>query len=609
MSKMQVKSTLAAALIAAIIATAASSLATATILNPQTAVGQAGTDLVMSLQLTVNATRQLFLAWGVPSNDSAWGKLASINASVSEVKTLTDQGRIDAAYARAKEIMEELHRLIIQVQERLSVRETVKYQANLSDLMIKAQALNASAHKLLEAIQFAKERNLITESEAANLTATVEVQIGILVNITVTIQVALEKNVTVNFTVIKERLVNVEKTLENVRERINQKVAEKVKDEMKEKVHDMIRDIQITVNKLKEEAMELRQMGDPYTAQKIEAIAENLTKALVEVQNNITVIVEAGDYVEVLKTLSVYVEIAHGLKSAADEDYHVTEVMVSVTHNITELRHRVEQAEQLVQEIENLTMQCLTICNVSGMGFEGGSEGHGSSSSAPEIPCDEIINATKMLKEMVMNMSNYTNAIMKANAEWDEECMANHTHGVRTKATNTETVAEQLKEMIMQICGQLNPQMAQQINVKIEQLVHIMNEIRVMVNATEVNVTKTHEHIKIVESEKLKEAIEKAVDTIRKIETHVQTMNCTATIEVIAELETSVQVLQQAKASLEAGNITEALTYVNTSITHLKEAKIMVEAGCGGSLVSVEISAVIQILHMVTHSTEAAIGN
>ncbi len=606
---MQAKSTLAAALIAAIIAAAASSLATAAILNPQTAVGQVGTDLVMSLQLTVNATKQLFLAWGLPSNDSAWDQLASINASINEVKTLVDQGRIDAAYARAKEIMEELHRLIIQVQERLRIREMVKYQANLSDLMTKAQALNASAHKLLKAIQFAKERNLITDSEAANLTATVEVQISILVNITVTIQLAIEKNVTVNVTVIKEKLVEVEKTLEMVKERINQKVAEKVGDEMKEKVQEMIKEIQKTVTKLKEKATELRQMGDTYTAQKIEAIAENLTKALVEVQSNITVSVEAGDYVEVLKTLSVYVEIAHGLKAAADEDYHITEVMVSVTHNITDLKQSIQLAEQLIQDIENLTMQCLTVCNISGMGSEGGSENHEGGISIPEVPCDEIINATKMLREMIMNMSNDTNALMKANAEWDEKCMSNHAHGIRTKTTNMEKLAEQLKEMIMAACGQLNPQLAQQIKAKIEQLIHVMNEIRIAVNATEVNITKTHEHIKTVEKEKLNEAIDRAISVIRKIETHVQTMNCSVTVEVIAELETSVQILHQAKASLEAGNITEAITYVNTSITHLKQAEITVEAGCGGAIVSVEINAVIQILHTVIHSTEAAVGN
>lgn len=523
---------------------------------------QSSDAIVTSLKAAVNATMTLFIVWNVPTNDSAWDLLYQVNASISNVQELINQGRIGAAYELAKQLMNQLKEIVEYVLDEYSDFDE-EYE-NVADVLARIKALNETAMDLLVSIDKALETGLIDAETATELKINVSVIVDELLNLSIAVEVAVQNNISIG--IIEEKLDEIENKLDEIRELINEEVGKEISEEVKEKINKVLGKLKDVVKEIEEKAEDMREEGLTEFADRLNAVASNINEIIHKIEVNINVTSTTVVTTELLQVLSVYIDLVHTLEEASEIEVETIDELMIVTSNLTEIMSMIEEATGLANNITEMCGNC----------------------------SEWIVEHARMLNESVSGLWDMIGNVSKSASEFNQTEMEDDVYEIKEEINELISMAQELKMMVQFECNEQG--LAAQIVLEIDRLISVLMNISMNVEESPGMVDEIHHHIKVLEKEKLSIVINKTIEAIQKIIVHVEASNCSNSVDIINELEISINLLNEAYISLQASNITEAVTQINQAITHLTNASTLMSDECISIQLEIEITKEILIL-------------
>ncbi len=294
-----------------------------TTVNTSTAFGVEA--LIAVLEFNVRKVEALFIKWNVTDNES-WSKLREINDSISEVKSLLDEGNITGARTLAIELLQELAKLVRDAAM-VYGNATGNMSRKQLELMVQIRAMNKTIDILL---------NASVKLESMNKTLAAMYN-DTLVQARIMLREALKLVLENNTSGAEELLDKVKDLVDKAREMLRESVMVRVKEHVREHIDKMVEELNKTIMRLEELAQRLEEEGLTYAAQAVQNATERLKSILDELLNTTRTLVNETIPPEIL--VKVYENMVHDIKEMnhhvnATEDYaeKVREIHGSFKH-------------------------------------------------------------------------------------------------------------------------------------------------------------------------------------------------------------------------------------------------------------------------------------
>ena len=523
--------------------------------------------MIRSLNISIQAAISKLTSLNISRNSTAWQLVEEANQSLKLAVQANITGNYSASLKYAQEGLAKVRKALellareYRVRANESIMKAIRYEG-------KVRALNRTAHVLLNATIRAEEKGTINASLAEKLKATIQNDIKALSELAEYLAKVVNKTEALNTTYVANVLEKVVKDLISVRESLNNCAAKRLQEMMKARVMEQLKAMWDEIKNITQAAQEAQEQNLTVMAQELLTFAQNITKKLTRIEKEILNATMPANVSEVEKLLNITNQV---------------KVLVSISHEVKCYSKHALTLRGVMSDLAKLR-RVITRLNMTYMELKFMTEGMAGS------VVREVTDIGKLVKALQGNYSELERGLAEGNPEKVRDCLN------AINATVTQ-LSDMVSKMMQENMGGPSANQVRIILRKMNSdLKAVMEQIRERLHSME----KVAKQAQVSRSMATENELRIVMKQLEKVLTlgKVSKALTPAQISKIREVQAS---MSKAITFLKNGNTEEALKIIKTSIEVLKEVRheVSVNAGKGGIIVSIEIEAVIEILHTV----------
>ena len=523
---------------------------------------------VRILNHTIVLAEKLLNRWGIPADTEPWALINETKKLLSNITVAEEAGNKTLARELFIEGMKKVHRAISLAAKEympLPVKERLRIRVKVSTCLRLVNALNATARTLEAAVERAESKEVINATLADELRS-------VLANISKKLA-ELRKYV--------DKVINgtaewdgeyFNSTIEEVREllryvsiELNEAIATTIVEKAEVRVVALINSTKRSIEELRENAQKLRDLGLVKVANKLESIADKLSKELEKLESMVK------EKLNVSKMrLIVYLGNLERMVFA-------TRIQAALRHRITcralEVGYNVSKVIKAVQTLIEYVESKVT--------------------PNPEIPGH--------IKEGIEEIADLSREVIDVLKQLAERAASGDEEGVSESIQEIKDLVEELKEKVVDLrkeAGHGKPYL-KIIMAVISRVEHVLDSVTKYVIGHAERVLHRAEE---AEGEKhsiayvLTDRALKLVETTLKVsKLHI----CGLSIEARALLGSAEEALDQAKDMIKEGNISGAVEALNLSLSYLSSVENMVKCNFIKDHIEVAVQHVNEVLSIL----------
>jgi len=520
------------------------------------------------LNHTIVLAERLLNMWGIPADTEPWALINETKNLLSNITAAEEAGNKTLARELFIEGMKKVHKAISLAAKEympLPVKERLRIRVRVSTYLRLVNALNATARALEAAVERAESKEVINATLADELRSVLANVSKKLAELRKYIDEAINGTAEWDGEYFNSTIEEVRELLRYVSKELNEAIATTIVEKVEVRVEALVNSTKKSIEELRENAQKLRDLGFVNIANKLESIADKLSKdlekleSMIEEKLNVSkmrLIVHLGNLERMMFAARIQAALRHRITYRALEvGYNVSKVIKAV--------------QTLIEYIESKVVP------------------------NPEIP-DHIKEEIEEIADLSREVIDVLKQLAESAASGDEE-------GVSDSIQEIKDLMDELKKRVADLrkeAGHGKPYL-KIITAVISRVEHVLNSVTKYVIG---HAERVLHRAKEAEGEKhsiaytLTDRALKLVETTLKIsKLHI----CGLSSEARDLLESAEEALDQAKDMIEEGNISDAVEALNLSLSYLSSVEDMVKCNFIKNHIEVAVQHINEVLSIL----------